>query len=159
MSSHGQVPRPGDRLAQVLATLFGVGYSPIAPGTAGTLVTVPLAYGLGRLGEPALWAGTLLVIVIAVWAASRAERIYGEHDASRIVIDEAAGYLVAVSLAPGGAAHLVPAFVLFRVFDILKPPPIGAIDRRVAGGLGVVLDDVAAGIYAAIALFLLDRLA
>jgi phosphatidylglycerophosphatase A len=159
MDVQSQILSRSDRIARLIATMFGAGYSPIAPGTVGTLVTVPLAYALGRMGAPVLWVATLIVIGVAVWAASRAERIFGEHDASKIVIDEAAGYLVAVAVAPGSAAHLVPAFVLFRVFDILKPPPIGAIDRGVRGGLGVVLDDVAAGAYAAGVLYLLDRVA
>ena len=157
MNVQGQILSPGDRLARVIATMLGAGYSPVAPGTVGTLVTVPLAYGLGRLGGAVLWPATLAVIVVAVWAASRAERVLGEHDSSRIVVDEAAGYLVAVSIAPGSVPHLFFAFVLFRVFDILKPPPIGAIDRHVKGGLGVVMDDVLAGVYAAAVLFLLDR--
>jgi phosphatidylglycerophosphatase A len=122
------------------------------------LVAIPLAYGLGRLGTPAFLVATGVIIAIAIWAASQAERVLGEHDSRRIVVDEVAGYLVAMSVAPGSVAHLVPAFVLFRVFDILKPPPIGAIDRGVPGGLGVVLDDVVAGAYAAGLLWLLDRI-
>ena len=154
-----QVLSPGRRRVVVaIATMFGAGYSPIAPGTVGTLFTVPIAYGLGLLGRPVFWAATAAITVLAVWAASQAERVFGEHDSSRIVIDEAAGYLVAMSLAPGRTIHLVPAFVLFRALDILKPAPIGAIDRRMGGGIGIVLDDVVAGAYTAGLLFLLDRI-
>lgn len=142
-----------------IATMFGAGYSPVAPGTVGTLFTVPLAYGLGLLGRPVFWAATIAVIALAIWAASQAEHVFLEHDSSRIVVDEAAGYLVAVSVAPDNVLHLAPAFVLFRAFDILKPAPIGAIDRRMGGGVGVVLDDVVAGAYAALLLLLLDRIA
>jgi phosphatidylglycerophosphatase A len=160
MDAHSQVLSPlRRRLVLGIATMGGAGYVPLAPGTMGTLVTVPLAYGLGRLGGPVFLAVTIAFSVVAIWAASRAERLLGEHDSSHIVVDEAVGYLVAMSAAPGSVTHLVPAFVLFRAFDILKPVPIGAIDRRVRGGLGIVLDDVVAGAYAAGVLALLDRLA
>lgn len=160
MNVQGQVFRLGRRrIGVAIATVFGAGYSPVAPGTVGTLAAVPLAYLLGRMGTAVFIVGTAVVIAVAIWAATQAELAFGEHDSSKIVVDEVAGYMVAMLAAPESASHLVPAFVLFRAFDILKPPPIGAIDRRVGGGLGVVLDDLLAGVYAAVLLWLLDRVA
>ena len=146
------------KVAVMLATGFGVGYSPVAPGTAGTLAAVPLAWavsGLPQWGYLALCAG---VIALAVWSSSTANRVFGEHDSGRIVADEVAGFLC--TMAPVDRADwvlLAIGFLLFRVADIAKPPPARWIDRRMQGGAGVVLDDVAAGVWAGVALWALDR--
>ena len=139
------------RLAVIVATVGGVGNVPVASGTAGSLVALPLIPGLASLrgGSPVGYAAVVAAIVaIAVWSAGRAEDALGGHDHSRIVIDEVAGMVVAGIFLPGTWTAAVLGFVLFRVFDVVKPFPAGAIDARVEGGLGVVGDDLVAGVYA-----------
>lgn len=154
--------RPGgravDAIAVAIATCGGVGYAPVAPGTFGTAVAVPIAWSVSALpqwGYLVLCAG---VTALAIWAAGRANHVFGEHDAGRIVVDEVAGFLVA--MAPVSRADwtlLAVGFVLFRVADIGKPPPARWIDHKLEGGAGVVLDDVVAALWAALALWAIDR--
>ena len=137
-----------------LAFGFGAGAMPFAPGTFGTLVAVPL-YLLARslpLGGYLLLCAALFVIGVGVCRG--AERDLGVHDHPGIVWDEITGYFVAMTAAPGGWPWVVAGFVAFRLFDILKPWPIRWADRRVGGGLGIMLDDLLAGIYAGLALWL-----
>lgn len=139
------------RLAVALATVGPVGRLPIAPGTAGSLVALPLLPGLAAVRERSCIAYVLALVVLvalAVWAAGRAEHALGGHDHSTIVIDEVAGLVVAGVVLPGTWAAAALAFVLFRLFDVVKPFPAGLIDARVRGGLGVVGDDLVAGLYA-----------
>jgi phosphatidylglycerophosphatase A len=139
-------------LAVVLATAGGVGYAPVAPGTCGSLVALPLLPALASLRERALLAYLVTfaaVIAGAIWSAGRAEPIFG-HDSGRIVVDEVAGMVVAGLFLPGTWLAAVVGFVAFRVFDILKPPPASTIDRGFPGGVGVVGDDLVAGVYAGI---------
>ena len=144
--------------AKAIATALGAGYSPIAPGTCGTAVTVPLAFALATLP---LWQYVIVLIAITllgIWAASRADQAWGSHDSGRIVIDEVAGYLTTMTLVDRG--HWIPlmvGFVVFRVLDIAKPPPIRWLDRNVPGGFGVVIDDVAAGVLGMVIMLALDR--
>jgi phosphatidylglycerophosphatase A len=136
-----------NRVAFILATWFGAGLSPKAPGTVGTLATLPLAWAVGFLP---LWqrASVLAgVSAIGVWAASHVCRATGVEDNQKIVIDESAGLLLTVLLSPNDWRHLALGVVLFRLFDIWKPPPVRTLDRRIKGGLGVMLDDLAAGVY------------
>lgn len=148
-----------DRVAVAIATAAGSGYAPIAPGTAGTAVAVPLAFLLAGLSSWAFGAVIVATIGIGIWAADRADRIWGTHDSGRIVIDEVAGYWVTVLVVDRTSwVLLVLGFFVFRALDILKPPPVRAIDRRVGGGAGVVLDDVAAGVLGAALLWGLGRL-
>ncbi len=149
-------PSASDRVALVIASFFGAGYLPVAPGTWGTLATIPLAYGLSSLGPLVYLVAMVALTGVAVWAAGGAMRVIGKHDPGIIVIDEVVGYLLTVAAVPRDAIHLGLGFVAFRFFDILKPGPIRAIDRGVMGGLGVVLDDLAAGIFAAATLLALD---
>ncbi|HSQ77643.1 MAG TPA: phosphatidylglycerophosphatase A [Nitrospirota bacterium] len=122
------------------------GKSPFVPGTAGTVVGV-LLYLLLK-GLPFVWYLVVCVLVtgIGVWAAGEAEKLLGKKDASSIVIDEIAGYLISMVLVPSGWMYVVAAFFLFRIFDIIKPFPLYRL-QDLRGGLGVVLDDVGAGIY------------
>ena len=138
-------------IAVAIATVAGVGRFPIAPGTAGSLVAIPLLPALANLraGSPLAYALVVLaVVLIGIWAAGVAEEALGGHDHSRIVIDEVSGMLMAGIFLPGTWMAAGLAFVLFRIFDVLKPFPAGLIDGRVHGGLGVVGDDLVAGIYA-----------
>jgi phosphatidylglycerophosphatase A len=143
--------------ARVVATAGGAGYSPFAPGTCGTAVAVPLAWLAAPLP---LWAFVLVaagITVVGIGAAAIADRAWGTHDSGRIVIDEVAGYFVTVAFAdPASPAVLLLGFALFRLFDIVKPPPVRWIDRNLPGGAGVVLDDVAAGLGAGLVLLGLD---
>ena len=140
------------RLAIVLATWWGAGYSPIAPGTAGTIAAIPFFLVLRLLPLYGYLACVLGLGLVACWAAGEAERFFQEQDSKRIVIDEVVGFLVTMTALPPTWPYLIGGFCLFRCFDILKPPPIRLIERKVKGGYGVVLDDVLAAIYAQISL-------
>ncbi|MBS1124262.1 MAG: Phosphatidylglycerophosphatase [Deltaproteobacteria bacterium] len=143
-------------LAKLIATALGAGYSPVAPGTCGTAVAVPLTWALA--GLPIWQFGVVAVLVtgIGIAAAHRADLAWGSHDSQRIVIDEVAGYLI--TMLPVDRASwppLVVGFVVFRLFDIVKPPPVRWLDENLPGGWGVVLDDVAAGVMGAVVMGLL----
>lgn len=135
-----------------LALGLGAGYSPFMPGTAGTLVGVLLYWPLRDLYWPWYLALTLGLLLAGIWICGAAARALQVHDHPAIVWDEIVGYLITMFLAPAGWPWMVTGFVLFRLFDIWKPWPIGLIDRRVSGGVGIMLDDVLAGVYAWIAL-------
>ena len=129
-------------------TFGGAGLSPRAPGTVGTLAALPLA-------ALTLWAGplwhmtaVLLLTGFSIWACEMYQRQAGGHDRQEIVIDEVIGLLIAVTWLPLTWQTLAAGFVLFRFFDILKPFPISVLDKKVKGGVGVVADDVAAGLIA-----------
>lgn len=143
----------------LLALGFGTGLAPRAPGTVGTLPAIPLYLLLTIL--PGWVALALIAVAVAggVWICDQAARDFGVHDHPAIVWDEIAGFLVALAIAPAGWAWLAAAFVLFRLLDALKPWPIGLLDRRVGGGLGIMLDDVAAGLATGVVLQLLLWLA
>ncbi len=142
-----------------LAFGFGSGLAPRAPGTAGTLMAVPLYLLLVRLPAPGYLLATLLVTVTGVWICERASRQLGVHDHPGIVWDEFAGFLVTMLAAPPGWTAVVAGFVLFRLFDVWKPWPIGWVDRRVHGGPGIMLDDLLAGLMAAPLLWLAGGMA
>ena len=145
-------------LAKAIATALGAGYSPIAPGTCGTAVTVPLVFALAPLP---VWQYALITAVltaIAIVAAERADRAWGTHDSGRIVIDEVVGYMATMTLVDRSHwAPLAVGFVVFRALDIIKPPPIRWLDENLPGGYGVVLDDVAAGVLGMVIMVALDR--
>lgn len=141
--------------ATLIATVFGAGFLPVAPGTWGTAVAVPLAWALGRAGEWAFIAALIAISVIGSLAADVYCARTGRHDNQQIVVDEVAGYLLTLVAVPRTPVNLLVGFVLFRLFDIWKPPPVRWVDRHVHGGFGVVADDLAAGVYGAIILWLL----
>jgi phosphatidylglycerophosphatase A len=135
-----------------LATGFGVGYSPVAPGTLGTLIAIPVYYFLSEIPSP-LYEITLIgFFFLSVWISENAERLFGKKDDPRIVIDEIMGFLITMLWVPKTLPFVIMGFFLFRFFDILKPFPIRRLEKRLRGGFGVVLDDVAAGVYANIVL-------
>ena len=129
-----------------LATGFYAGNIPFAPGTFGSLIGLPLCFVLAGMSATPAIIGTLLFIFFAVWIADAAEKILAQSDPGCIVIDEIAGMLVALVGLPFNLITVVIGFIIFRILDILKPFPIRDLDKRIPGGLGVVADDVAAGI-------------
>lgn len=143
------------RFILFLSSNAGLGYAPVASGTFGTLAGIPAYWLLAKL-PPLLWLLTVLALFfLSCWAAGEAGRIYGVVDDGRIVIDELIGYLVTIALLPFTWKTAILGFLLFRVFDILKPQPARFCDKKIKNGYGVVLDDVVAGLYAALALRLI----
>jgi len=147
-----------NRFIQFFATWGGTGLSPVAPGTVGTLAAIPFYLVFVRLPLPLYLLSLTAFTFFACWVAGRAELLFREQDPGKIVIDEVVGYLVTMAGVPFSWKMVLTGFVLFRLFDILKPPPARWIDRNLKGGYGVVLDDVAAGLYACLLLHLLPRL-
>lgn len=132
----------------LLALGFGTGLLPKAPGTWGTLVGVALFAAVATLGWAVALLVTLGVSALGVALCGRAARTLGEHDHAAIVWDEIAGVMVALLFVPVTWYWLLAGFVAFRVFDITKPGPIRRLDQQVGGGLGIMIDDVAAGLLA-----------
>ena len=143
--------------AHLLAFGFGSGLLPKAPGTYGTLVGIPIYLLIQPL--PLIYYSVIVVLAFAIgiWLCEVTSRDLGVHDHGGIVWDEIVGYLVTMALAPSGWLWVVAGFLLFRLFDILKPWPIRWFDQRVEGGLGIMLDDLIAGLFAAGCLVLLNR--
>jgi phosphatidylglycerophosphatase A len=136
------------------ATGIYSGYSPIAPGTAGSVVGLAVVW----LGFGPLWRHSpAIAFAISCWISDRAEKIFDQHDDSRIVIDEVLGMAATMFGNPLTAGWLMLGFILFRAADVIKPWPANLIDRRMRNGAGVMLDDLAAAIYANIALQLIVR--
>jgi phosphatidylglycerophosphatase A len=136
------------KVALIFSTWFGAGLIPGAPGTFGSLGAIPLVIVFYCLG--ALYMNLFLIVIIpfALWASEISRRLLERDDPSEVVIDEVAGLFMALFLLPLSWLSITAGFLLFRIFDIFKPFPIGMIDRRVKGGTGIVLDDILAGIYA-----------
>jgi len=143
------------RFILFLSSNAGLGYVPVAPGTFGTLAGIPAFWLMAKLPLP-LWLLTFAALLcLSFWVAGAAGAIYGVVDDGRIVIDELLGYLVTVAFLPFSWTTALLGFACFRLFDVSKPPPVNWLDRKLKNGFGVVLDDVAAGVYAAILLRLL----
>lgn len=138
------------KIAKLIATFGGIGRLPKAPGTWGSLAALPLAVGLSYLGPLFYMAFVVFLFPIALWAAETYENTAGSHDSQEIVIDEVLGVLITLVWLPMTWQVILLGFVIFRVLDIFKPFPIGLIDQKVQGGLGVIADDVVAGIIASI---------
>jgi phosphatidylglycerophosphatase A len=141
----------------VIALGFGAGALPKAPGTWGTLLAVPFYLLLRTLPFPAYVFSVAVLFVAGVWLCGKAGQALGVHDHPAIVWDEMVGFWISMAAAPPGWLWLLIGFALFRLFDIWKPWPIYWLDRRVAGGLGVMADDLVAGLYAALCLYLVAR--
>ena len=131
-----------------LAFGFGSGLSPKAPGTMGTLAAIPLYLLLMNLPLTSYLLAVLLISVAGIWICGESSRRLGVHDHGGIVWDEFAGFVLTMTAAPQGWAWIVLGFALFRLFDIWKPWPVRVADRQLHGGLGIMLDDILAGIYA-----------
>ena len=170
ISSKKDMPRPPARLVMstpehLLAFGFGAGLAPVAPGTFGTLVGIPFFFALAWLPLEAYLAAVGLLFLFGCWVCGASSRLLQVHDYPGFVFDEIVGFLITCAvLVPGlggpdwhPALGLLGAFVLFRLFDILKPWPIRLLDRHVHGGLGIMIDDAVAGAAAALALWGLGR--
>jgi phosphatidylglycerophosphatase A len=146
-----------NRLALVIATWFGCGYAPVAPGTAGSLAALVIIIALHDVGGLAAWHFVLLAAVIlapAVWASTETARAVKIKDPGIVVVDEVIGQWIAIAGAhPLNWKSYLGAFALFRLFDIWKPPPVRQLEA-LPEGLGIVADDAMAGAYAALVLFL-----
>lgn len=129
-----------------MATWFGAGLAPRAPGTFGTLAAIPLIL-IYRFGPAWSVAALMGIMAVAVWSAHRTGELLGREDPSQVVIDEAAGLFVTLFLLPITWESVLLGFILFRFFDIVKPWPVRQ-SERLKGGLGIVVDDLLAGIYA-----------
>jgi phosphatidylglycerophosphatase A len=146
-----------NRLAVTIATWFGCGYFPWGPGTVGSLAAIGIAVLLHRYlgsGRLTILILTLFLLLPAIWSATRTARLVGKEDPGLVVVDEVVGQWVTLL----GAAVLewkswIAALVLFRLFDIWKPWPVRSLER-LPGGVGIVTDDLAAGIYAALILYI-----
>jgi phosphatidylglycerophosphatase A len=140
--------------ATLLSTWFWVGLIPRAPGTFGSLAALPFAWTIQTFWGPlALLAGALLVFAVGCWSSAHYIRDFEESDPGEVVIDEVAGQWVACLLLPPDMPWAwLAAFVLFRMFDIFKPWPISVLDRRGRGGVGIMQDDMLAGLFAFILL-------
>lgn len=121
---------------------------PAAPGTFGTLAAVPPVVVVKYLGGVSECIFLIILIIFAIWSSDKAQRCLCKDDPSEVVIDEAAGFCLSVFLLPLTFLSLCLGFLIFRIFDILKPYPVGIIDKRVRGGVGIVLDDIVAGAFA-----------
>ncbi len=127
---------------------FGSGLAPKAPGTFGTLAAIPIYWLIADLALPLYLLWLVVTFALGVYWCHRSSVALGVHDHSGIVWDEMVGYWLTMLLAPAGWVWMLAGFVLFRLFDIAKPWPIGWVDRRVHGGLGIMLDDILAALYA-----------
>ena len=142
--------------SKAIATFFGVGYLPKVPGTFGTLAAIPLYLVLRRL--PIFLYILILgkLIAVGIITSDIQEKQWG-RDPSRVVIDEVCGLLVTLIARPIGFKEIALGTALFRLFDIIKPPPVGIIDRRIKGGIGIMADDLAAGAMSALILHVIRR--
>jgi len=138
----------------ILAFGFGTGLSPVAPGTVGSLVGILFAWLTLDLGLPLQLGVAAAITLSGIWICGESARRIGVHDHGGIVWDEIAGMYITLLAAPPTVAGWVLAFVLFRAFDIAKPWPIRDLDHRLGGGTGIMLDDLAAALYALILLAL-----
>jgi len=141
-----------------LASAGYVGYIPVASGTFGSAVAIPLFWGLHHLLSSSPVACVLVLVgavVAACWIAGQAEGLFDEHDSSKIVIDEVVGFLAATLFIAPTWPNTIAAFFIFRALDVIKPFPAGYIDKNLEGGAGVVLDDVVSGLYSNVILQIL----
>ncbi len=142
-----------ENIIKMTATGLGSGYAPAAPGTAGTLVGIPLYLALSSLPWPFYLVAIIILALLAVYVAGEAEKIFQEKDSQKIVIDEIVGLQFSMFLVSPTLPHVIAGFFLFRFFDIFKIFPARKCER-LSGGAGVVADDIVAGIYANIVLLL-----
>jgi phosphatidylglycerophosphatase A len=138
------------KIVVVLATWFGCGRSPKAPGTVGTLGALPLAWAVSLFAPMAQLVFIFTFTIFSIGVAHFYELEKGEHDSSEVVIDEVAGFLVTMAWVPFTWSYVLLGFLVFRLLDIWKPFPISYVDRKVGGGVGAVGDDLLAGILGSV---------
>ncbi|MBT5939632.1 MAG: phosphatidylglycerophosphatase A [Rhodospirillaceae bacterium] len=144
-----------NRIAYLIAIWFGAGLLPKAPGTWGSLAALPLAYGIVFWGSlEVLAAATVVIFIVGVWASEIAAGNMGGGDPSEIVVDEVAGQWLTLLVVPPDIILYAAGFLLFRLFDIWKPWPISWADQKIKGGMGIMLDDMIAGVYAGVLLWI-----
>lgn len=143
-----------DKLALIVSSCFGIGLIPVAQGTFASLAAVPLAVAFARLDSVAGAYVLFFFILLAIWASGGSARALEKEDPAEVVIDEVAGLLLTLFLLPATGLNLCLGFVLFRLFDILKPYPIRKLEK-IGGGAGIVLDDLLAGVYGNVCLRLI----
>ena len=148
----------GKKAVELLSTGFFIGYIPVAPGTFGSLVGLPLGFILAKLNLQIAIIMIVLFILIAIRIATKAELLFDQKDPGCIVIDEMAGMVVTLAGLPFNFLTAAMGFLAFRFFDILKPFPIRPLERKLKGGAGIVLDDIVAGIMANLTLRILLQL-
>ncbi|MGQ9499441.1 MAG: phosphatidylglycerophosphatase A family protein [Dissulfurimicrobium sp.] len=141
-----------DKAALLVATGLGAGRLPWAPGTWGSLAAIPICLGFGVYSSFVELSFLFLLTALAIWTARRSAEIIGHDDPPEVVIDEVVGMAFALAFVHLDLYRIAAAFLFFRIFDIFKPFPIDYFDRNVSGGLGIVLDDVIAGIEVNVAL-------
>ena len=141
----------------MLATTFGLGLLPLAPGTFGTLGGVALFWALQPVPDALRWVAYVVLVAVGSWSAARMGKALGSNDHDSIVIDETLGMALLLEITSGGWAGTASAFVLFRIFDVLKPWPIYLADRGEHGGFFVILDDLLAAAWAAVVLYVVMR--
>jgi len=144
-----------NRLVLLFASALGLGYLPLMPGTFGTFLGALIFYFLAKTQLWGYILGTIAILGLSFWLADRAEQILKIRDPQIVVIDEVVGYLIAMMSFPPEWKFMLAGFILFRFFDIAKIWPASFFDRSVKRGFGVVMDDVAAGVYANICLHLI----
>lgn len=137
------------KLAFVIATWFGLGFSPIAPGTVGTLAALPLYFAIRGFGPFAILAAAFVLSLAGIWASGIVAEVAADEDPQIVVVDEVAGVLLTLAFAPHSWGGVVLAVLLFRVFDMTKPFPARAAES-LPGGWGIVVDDLVAGVWAAV---------
>ena len=137
---------------ELWVTWFGCGRSPKAPGTVGTLGAIPFVLSLAQLGPIPYMVITYVLILVSIPVINSYQKATGTEDSSRVVIDEVAGFLITMTWLPMGWKSLALGFLFFRILDIWKPWLIGRLDRSLKGGLGVMADDIVAGMVANIGL-------
>ncbi len=141
-----------EKLILAAATGLGLGKIPLAPGTFGTLAAIPLIWLMDGMSQGKTGFFLVSLILLAVYVADKAEGIIGKKDPGSIVIDEIAGFCVTMTLVPINWASILLGFFAFRIFDILKPAPVKYFENKFSGGAGIVLDDIMAGVLAALVL-------
>jgi phosphatidylglycerophosphatase A len=132
----------------LIAVGFGSGLTPKAPGTAGTLIAIPLFLLMRPMPLISYLLITTSLFIAGIWICTYTAEKLGVHDHPSIVIDEVVGYLITMTAAPEGWLVILVGFILFRLLDAVKPWPISWLDRSISGGMGIMVDDVAAGIVA-----------
>lgn len=140
---------------QFLASGFGSGCAPVAPGTFGTLAAIPVWMMLSFLSPIPYVIAVIAIFILGCYVSEKASQELNVHDHGGIVIDEFVGFFITMFLVPFSWINILLGFVLFRIFDVIKPWPIKIVDRQVKGGFGIMVDDVLAGVMALLSMHII----